>query len=450
MTQQGLEYSFWGDNLKLQTIDTHEVVLSGPAETGKTVAALYKLNKLAWKYPGSQWAIIRKVRHDMDGSVLQTFKDRILGENTPVETFGGNKPEWYDYPNGSRIWVGGLDRASGALSSERDGIYINQAEETELADWETIITRCTGRAGHVIIDGRNWSQVWADANPSYPTHWIKHRASLTLLESHHEDNPTLFDERGAITERGKITMGILDALTGVRKERLRYGRWAQAEGAIYEDYRPGIHLIDRFDIPDEWRKIRVIDFGLTNPFVCQWWAIDHDGRMYRYREIYMTGRTVATHSHQIKELSKDENIEQTICDHDAEDRLTLEENGIPNIAAEKSVLQGIGKVQDRLKIQIDGKPRLFFLRDSLVEIDQSLSDRRKPTCSEQEIETYVWKSKSTKEEPVKEDDHGCDTTRYGVMYVESSGGRINAEEIRLRGTASRWGMTERTGSRWRR
>ncbi len=415
---QGLEYAFRGDNAKLQSLNAHEIIISGPAETGKTVASLYKLNRLAWKYPKSQWAIVRKVRHDMDGSVLQTFRDRILGEDSPIKVFGGNKPEWYEYPNGARIWIGGIDRPSGALSSERDGIYVNQAEELDLDDWETLTTRATGRAGNVVIDGRNWSQVFADCNPSYPQHWIKHREGLTLLESRHEDNPSLYDDASALTERGKTTMGILDALTGVRKERLRYGRWAQAEGAIYEDYSTALHLIDRFDIPKEWRRIRVIDFGLVHPFVCQWWAIDADGRMYRYREIYMTGRTVATHARQIVELSASEQIEQTICDHDAEDRLTLQENGVPNIAANKAVLQGIGKVQDRLKKQIDGKPRLFLLRDSLVEVDPSLRETRKPICTEDEMPGYVWQNKSTKEQPVKEFDHGMDTMRYGVMHLD--------------------------------
>ncbi len=418
---KGIEYTFRGANLKLQTHDAHEVIIAGAAETGKTVAALYKLNRLAWTYPGSQWAIIRKVRHDMDGSVLQTFRDRILGENSPVTIYGGNRPEWFDYPNGARIWVGGIDRPSGALSSERDGMYVNQSEELDLDDWETLTTRTTGRAGHVVINGRNWSQVFGDCNPGAPGHWIKHRASLALLESRHEDNPSLYDDAGALTERGKVTMSVLDALTGVRKERLRYGRWAQTEGAIYEDYSAAIHLIDRFDIPGTWRRFRVIDFGLVNPFVCQWWAIDGDGRMYRYREIYMTGRTVSTHAEQIVLLSANEQIEQTICDHDAEDRQTLEENGIPNIAANKAVLIGIGKVQDRLKLQINKQPRIFFLRDSLVETDQTLADKRKPICTEQEIETYVWKSKATKDEPVKESDHGMDATRYAVMYADGGG-----------------------------
>jgi hypothetical protein len=77
---------------------------------------------------------------------------------------------------------------------------------------------------------------------------------------------------------------------------------------VYEGWDRAVHLIDRFDIPADWRRIRSIDFGYTNPFVCQWWAIDPDGRMYRYREIYRTRRLVSDHAAEIRKLSAGESI----------------------------------------------------------------------------------------------------------------------------------------------
>jgi hypothetical protein len=47
------------------------------------------------------------------------------------------------------------------------------------------------------------------------------------------------------------------------------------------------------------------------------------------------------------ELSNGEAIEATICDHDAEDRATLQEHGIPNCAARKAVSVGIEKLEER-------------------------------------------------------------------------------------------------------
>jgi phage terminase large subunit len=211
----------------------------------------------------------------------------------------------------------------------------------------------------------------------------------------------------------------------VRRKRLYEGVWAAQEGLVYE-WDAAVHLVDRFEIPKAWRRIRVIDFGFTNPFVCQWWAIDGDGRMYRYREIYRTGRLVEDHVKDILEHSAGEAFEATIADHDAEDRATAERHGLRTIAAHKALTPGIQAVQARMARAGDGKPRLFLLRDSLVERDETLSEAKKPASTEEEFDSYHWPKgqggKELKEAPVKIDDHGCDAARYGVAYVDKLGG----------------------------
>lgn len=407
-------YQPYGAAVDLWKYKDRQVIIDGPADTGKTLACLQKLDALMWKYPKAQGVLVRKSYKSTVGSCVQSLTDEVWNKNTPIVAYGGNKPEWFDYPNGSRLWVGGMDNPDKVLSTQRDIICVNQVEELELDEWEYLTTRATGRAGNIPF-----GQVMGDCNPSYPHHWIKHRDSLKLFHSRHEDNPTIYNRDGTLTPNGVERIAALDDLTGVRKERLRYGRWVQAEGAIYPQYDDRVHHIDRFDIPADWQRLRVIDFGLKNPFVCGWWAVDEDGRAYLYREIYMTGRTVTVHAKQINELSKDETIYETICDHDASDRATLAENGIPNIPAKKDVEEGIGRVQDRLKVQADDKPRIFFLRDSLVEIDQTLREQRKPIQTTDEFGGYIWKDKALKEQPLKQDDHGVDMTRYTVMYLDA-------------------------------
>lgn len=395
-----------------------ECVIAGPAETGKTLVALDKLDTLMWIFPGAQGAIIRKTRASMTGSVLQTYERKVLGTNSPVKAMGGSHAEWYQYPNGSRVFVGGMDNADKVLSSERDVIYVNQAEELLLDDWEKLCTRATGRAGNMP-----YAQIFGDCNPGPSTHWIKQRAQsgrLTFFESRHEDNPILFDpDTHEITEQGRRTMDVLDSLTGVRYKRLRLGLWVSAEGMVYEDYDPALHLIDRFPIPKEWARYRVIDFGFTNPFVCSWYAEDNDGRLYRYRELYGTGRIVQDWAKDINELSEGETITRTYADHDAEDRATLHKSGIHTVAADKTISTGIQNVQKRLRKAGDNKPRVYFLRDSLVRRDPTLVERRLPTCTEEEFETYIWatgpETKSLKEVPVDKDNHGMDTLRYMVQ-----------------------------------
>ena len=421
-----------GGALQLWRCKAPEAMLSGPAETGKTYGSLKKLDALMWKYAGAQGAIIRKAYSTMPGSVLQTFEKKVLGAATPVVPFGGEKAQWYDYPNGSRVWVGGLDNPDKVLSSERDVIYVNQAEELELVDWETLTTRATGRAGNMP-----YGQVFGDCNPGPPMHWILQRGSLKLFESRHEDNPVLFDDQGVITEQGRRSLAVLDELTGVRKQRLRYGRWVGTEGQVYE-FDKRVHLLDRLPAGwERWRKIRAIDFGFSNPFCCQWWAIDGDGRMYLYREIYMSQRTVKVHvvgekgtrsdpkPRSIAASSRGEQYEVTVADHDEEDRATLLENGISTKAAYKAVSRGIQATQDRLKVAGDGRPRLFVLRDALVEVDATLAGQHHPVNTEQEFDAYIWATapngKPNKEEPLDVFNHGMDAMRYAVAYVDNLG-----------------------------
>lgn len=410
-------FSFYGSAVKLLASTEHQIIIAGPAETGKTLACAEKLHRLCLKYPNTQAAIVRKTYTSMPGSVLQTFGHVIKGSG--VKAYGGEKPQWYDYPNGSRAWVGGMDHPEKVLSSERDFIYVNQTEELDLSDWEILRTRCTGRAGHVPFP-----QIIGDCNPSVPTHWIK-AVGIPLLESRHEDNPTLFDqETGEITERGKLSLSILDQLTGPRKARLRYGQWAGAEGMVYEDsWDRARNVIDRIEIPKDWRRYIAIDFGFTNPFVAQWWAEDPDGRLYLYREIYKTQTLVEDHARQIKQLSEGERITAVICDHDAEGRATFEKHGgMQTTAAKKNVLEGIQLVASRFRAAADDRARLFILRDTLIEKDQSLAAKHKPTHTEEEIEGYVWKLSSVpgrKEEPVKDNDHGADALRYMVAHLDA-------------------------------
>jgi len=409
--------TFRGACLVAQSMTAHEWMLAGPAETGKTFADLWLLDSLLRSTPRARAAIVRKVRADMGGTVLETW-DRIIAMRGGVETFGGAHPDWYEYPNGSRAYVGGMDRPGKVLSGERDFIYVNQAEELDLDDWETLSTRCTGRGAVTKTP-----MLFGDCNPGPPTHWILARKALTVLHSRHDDNPTLYDDGGQLTEQGVRTMAVLDDLTGIRKERLRFGRWVAAEGVVYEAFARDRHVVEPFEIPADWQRFRSIDFGYTNPFVCQWWAMDPDGRLFLYRELYRTQRLVEDHARDIKRLSEGERIEWTVADHDAEDRATLARHGISTVPAFKAVTVGIQAVQSRLELAGDQRARLFVVKGALRQRDEALASAHRPTCTADEFETYSWpknaSGKPDKEEPLKLDDHGMDAMRYLVAQVEA-------------------------------
>lgn len=364
------------------------------------------------KYAGARGLIVRKTRASLETTGLVTFKKIVLPATSAEVTYQGAL-----YANGSEIVFGGMDKSSKIMSSEYDMAYVQEATELTEAEWEDITTR-------LRWNRLPWQQLIGDCNPAQPSHWLKRRANAgktVMLESRHEDNPTIFDSMtNAYTDKGAKYLAKLDALSGPRYLRLRKGIWAAAEGMVYDTWDPAIHLINRFEIPRNWLRVWVVDFGYTNPFVWQAWARDPDGRWYRYREIYRSQRIVEDHAAEIKRVTKGEPLPAgIICDHDAEDRATLERHiGFMTVPAFKSVSPGIQGVQKRLRRAGDGRPRLYFLRDSLVSTDEELADAKLPTCTEEEIEGYVWMPNS-KEEPVKKNDHGMDAMRYLVAAVDN-------------------------------
>lgn len=435
--------------LALFTEHAPEVVLAGPAGTGKTRANLELLHLRAVKYPGSRHLMLRKTFASLKGSAMVTFDEHVRPQLDGVVFHGdtAKRPPHYAYPADEQgrvsvIVVGGLDKPMKVMSSEYDTIYVPEATELIEAEWEALNTRL--RAG-----GMPYQQIHADVNPDSSTHWMKQRAQagrLLMLESRHEDNPRLWDGQ-AWTAEGQRYIGLLDALTGVRLLRLRYGVWAAAEGMVYQDsWDRARNVVDRGTIcargsdlngdcgvPRTWPRYLSVDFGYTHPFVMQWWAEDNDGRFYRYREVYMSHRLVEDHAREALRImgyelvggrprAKSERSDPlpyaVYCDHDAEDRFTLERHmGLLTQPAYKAVSDGIQAVAARLRPAGDDRPRLVLLRDSLVERDVLLAEAKQPTCTEDEIEGYVWNlggGRSRGEEPVKEHDHGADAMRYLV------------------------------------
>lgn len=430
-----------------------EVLVSGPAGTGKSRACLEKIHMMCLLTPGLRAGIFRKTLSSLGSTALVTWRNYVIKEALEagdVSYYGGSQQEapQYRYSNGSTVTIGGMNHPDRIMSSEYDIIYVQEATELTITDLEAITTRL-----------RNWAvsfqQLLMDCNPAGDKHWLKLRCNegkTKLIISRHEDNPMLFDDDGVLTDKGTVYIGKLDNLTGVRKQRLRYGRWVSAEGVIYEEFDPEIHVLPwdydendkKLPLPEEWSRYWVIDFGLVHPFVCKWYAEDEDGNLYVYRELYMTQRTIATHAKQIMEQVTETRVhewydhmarewrsrEETvwtepmpiaiICDHDAQARRTFEEaTGLGTTPAIKFVHEGINLVKQRWKDE-----RLFYMDDCLIERDEDLATALKPVSSYEEITSYCWRKTldgKTKDEPVKEDDHGMDTDRYMVAYKDFHG-----------------------------
>ena len=415
-----------------------EVLIAGPAGTGKSVACLHKVMMACLLVPGCKTLVLRKTLTSLGASALDLWRKHVAAEiiaNGTTWFFGGNKedPAQYKFLNGSMMVVGGLDKPSKIMSTDYDLIYVCEATELTLDDWEMMTTRL--RSGNL-----RFQQLLADCNPAADSHWLYQRClagRTTLLRSVHTDNPVLVDDNGQETETGRAYLDKLRGLSGFRRARLLDGKWVGAEGIIFEEWSeagPGANLVDRFYVPRSWPRYLVIDFGYRNPFVAQWWATNTDGQLFMYREIYFTGRRVEEHCQRILELHRRGNepwFTAIICDHDAEDAATVEHClQSATVKAKKGVTVGIDLVKSRLVANELGRPGLVIIRDSTDERDPALYPA-KPASTVEEFGGYVWLpasgDRAAKEEPRKENDHGC---LIAGTAVSTSVGPVAIELVR--------------------
>lgn len=389
------------------------MLLTGSAGGGKSRIAAEKLHAFCMTYPGAMAIMLRKKRQSMTNSTVLFMERTVIGRDPSVTHYSSKLR--FEYANGSVLAYGGMadEEQMEQIRSigQQGGVDIAWMEEANRffeTDFNELTARMRGTAAP-------WTQIILSTNPDHPLHWIRRRLILGGEAS------VYYSRADQNIHNPSSYQSTLARLTGHVGARLRDGQWVKAEGTVYDTFNDSVHVIEPFPIPPDWRKIRVIDFGYSNPFVCLWIAIDPDDVMYVYREVYMTQRTVTSHSKTIMDLSQEDDIEATVCDHDAEDRATLEENGIETIPAIKDISRGIQAVKDRLEDH--ARPRIKIFRNLLHEIDYRLEESKKPISVLDEFPSYAWPTSADgrpiKEVPMKVNDHGMDALRYGVMYVDS-------------------------------
>jgi hypothetical protein len=87
----------------------------------------------------------------------------------------------------------------------------------------------------------------------------------------------------------------LETLPEARRKAWLEGDWNSFVGQVftewrndpahYEDHR-WTHVINDIDPDPSWKIYRGFDFGYAKPFSVGWYAVDHYGRMYRFKEYY--------------------------------------------------------------------------------------------------------------------------------------------------------------------
>lgn len=182
------------------------------------------------------------------------------------------------------------------------------------------------------------------------------------------------------------------------------GEWTFYAGVVYgHDFDPNRNIVDLPEggIPKEWRRVRAIDFGYRDPFVCLWFAVQPDGGLLLYREYYQPERNMDHHARAIRARTADEPVLYTVADSSEPQAIAdLRRLGVPAIEAKRDRRAGRMLVGDYLR-----SDRLRFVRGACP---QTL----------REISFYRWDTDKNKEgakEATIGDDHAMDAMRYAIM-----------------------------------
>jgi hypothetical protein len=220
------------------------------------------------------------------------------------------------------------------------------------------------------------------------------------------------------------------------QEMRTIGKFTTLRGAVYKEFRRAIHVTPPFAIPKAWRRLRGIDFGYVNPFVCLWVARDNEGRYYVYDEYYSPETLL---EERVKAMRRRQpwGTEPwhgpTYTDHDAQWRKELEARGISCTPAKKDIQHGIAHLRSLMKPADDGRPRLFVF-DHCKNLIREIMGYRWPEGTDHS---------NPKEAPLDKNNDTLDALRYAIYsdqfgeYDRTPEGRRSVQDTRRHGVLFR-------------
>ena len=288
---------------------TKHVAFGGARGGGKSWCVRDKAKRLALRYPGIRILIVRRTFPELVNNHINTLRQELAGiaryhQTDKCFTFPGGSTIKFGYCNADRD----LDRYQGA---EFDVIFLDEA--TQLRElWIRKITAC--------LRGVNAfpKRIYYTCNPGGVGHgYIKrlfidrryepgeNPAEYTFIQSLVTDNHALMQTQPDYLRQ-------LEALPEKLKKAWLQGCWDIFEGQFFEELRlspdpqlcekAGIsqsealtqhrftHVIPPFDMNSgerrSWNILRSYDFGYNKPFSLGYWAVDHEGILYRILEFY--------------------------------------------------------------------------------------------------------------------------------------------------------------------
>lgn len=260
---------------------------------------------------------------------------------------------------------------------------------------ESFVNQATGRCS---IEG---SKFWFNCNPAGPYHWFK----INWIDKHKEKHLIYLhftmDDNLSLSERVKERYRSM--YSGVFYQRYILGKWAVAEGLIYDMFDKAKHIINEAKGALVSEYYVSCDYGTQNATVFLLWHKTAKGTWICEKEYYYSGRdehkqkTDSEYADDLDEFLNGITIEAVILD--------------PSAASFKAELKKRGYRVKKAKNDVENGIR--FVGTCLIRNLICFTD----SCeyAQKEFAGYVWDSKASErgeDKPVKENDHVMDAVRY--------------------------------------
>jgi len=349
-----------------------DVLYGGAAGGGKSYAML--VDPLRFAHKKLHRALI--LRRSMPELRELIDKSRELYPQAfPGAKFKEVEKLW-NFPSGAKIEFGFLERDADVYRYQGQAYsWIGFDEITHLPtefSWNYLASRLR------TTDSSIETYLRCTANPGgVGAHWVKKR----YIDSHEHNKsfighdglsrkfiPARLNDNPYLAKDGRYEQ-MLKALPPIQRRQLLEGNWDVAEGAAFVEFSPDKHIIEPFQLPISWERVKGIDYGYAAESCCLWGILDaQDGTLIIYRELYRKGLTGLDLGRIITEMEIEDPFSvQGVLDTSAWARTgttgptvgeTLQQLGHKLRRADKNRIQGKIQIHEYLKLQQSGRPRL--------------------------------------------------------------------------------------------
>lgn len=184
--------------------------------------------------------------------------------------------------------------------------------------------------------------------------WMDKEFELTEKEA----DKFVYIRATAHDNSANLSTNYFDQLEGLPEEKRKaylLGDWNLFEGQFFSEWNEDVHICQPFTIPDNWLKFGAYDHGRAKPATFGWYAVDQDGNVWKYRELYVNKEDGSSRweAEQIaKEIVKITDQAEEHLNYVVADSAIFTATGTGETIAEIMQKNGVGKVGTNIPTMI--------------------------------------------------------------------------------------------------